>query len=381
MNIAINQSSTAELIRRDSLANLASCSLPETDTQRTLERIWAEALDLDTVGIDDDFFDLGGTSGKAASIFAQIQLRFDSQLPLSSLYNASTVRELGELIEAAAPHNSNAGAGTETRYERLVAMNAGNPNPPLFMIPGSGGNAISLANIVRSLGNDQPVYGLDAKGLDGTSGLLYDQHEIAADHARIIEQQYPGPYYLFGICHGAITAFEVAQILQKKGKVVAFLGLVDPMTVSLPQLKRNKHGTITPLALLKFLTERIRYWRKRHRKQFIRDRLSLPNRRDRLDPQRPARRKLSKANGYAGRRYKPQPYAGPVNLFLTKDCAEGRKKEGRQFWTELLQQPNHTLEYIAGTGPIDLYRADGAPGFAATLRARLKEARAAAQAD
>lgn len=109
------------------------------------------------------------------------------------------------------------------------------------------------------------------------------------DHAGIIEQKYPGPYFLLGICHGAITAFEVARIPRGKGKEVVFLGLVDPMTLSLPQIEHDGDGKITLLAIFRFLLEHISYWRKRYRKQFIRDRLGILTARDRQDPQRPVR--------------------------------------------------------------------------------------------
>jgi hypothetical protein len=318
--------------------------------------------------MDDDFFDIGGTSAKAAEIFAQIHGFFRVQLPLSVLYNASTVRALAEQLTEALGQGESPGSGLVPQHDRLVLMNAEGGDPPLFMIPGSGGNAISLINITRAMGAGQLIYGLDARGLDGKCSPLYDQHEIAMDHAGIIEQKYPGPYFLLGICHGAITAFEVARILREKGKEVVFLGLVDPMTVSLPQIKHDGDGKVTLPAIFRFLLEHTSYWRKRYRKQFIRDRLGILTARDRQDPQRPVRRQLSKANGYAGRRYKPQPFMGPVTLFLTKDCPEGRKKDGRQQWLDLLQKPGNSIEYIEGTGPEYLYSADGAPGFATVLR-------------
>jgi len=373
MSISIDQSTDKELIRRDSLNNLVSPGVPETDIQRALERIWAEVLGLDAVGIDDDFFDIGGTSSKAAEIFAQIQTCFDSQLPLSSLYNASTIRALAELIGATSPLQEKLDPEIMSQVDRLVIMNHAGNKPPLFMIPGSGGNAISLVNIARALGDARPIYGIDAKGLDGTCEPLYDQQKIVEDHMRIIEQKYAGPYYLFGVCHGGITAIEIAQKLRKKGKEVAFLGLVDPMTVSLPHLTRNKEGKVTLLTLLRFIAAHVRYWRRFYRKRFMRDRLGLLSLRDKLDPQRPTRRKISKANGYAGHRYKPMPYAGSVNLFLTEDCPDGRKKEGRQLWVELLQKPENLIEYIAGTGPSYLNAVEGAPAFAAVLSARMDE--------
>jgi pimeloyl-ACP methyl ester carboxylesterase len=361
--------SELSLIQRDSLANIAAACYPENATQQLLEGIWSAVLGIDRLSIDDDFFDMGGTSDKAAEIFSRIQVNFSVTLPLSSLYNASTIRQLGELIEAA--DDTGKATSVKALSNRLVSMSAASERPPLFMIPGIFGNSIALANIARSLGDSQPIYGLDAQGPDGTSELLYDMHAIALEHARLIEQQYDGPYYLLGVCYGGLTALEVAHILQNKGKVVVFLGLVDPMTVSLPELKPNKVGKITPLSLLTFFADQFNYWRKRFRKQRMRDRLGILTAHDQLDPQRAMRRKLKASNVYAGRRYKPMACACGTHLFLTRDAEEGRKKDGRKLWIELLDLPRDTLEYIPGNGPGYLLSAEGAPGFAATLRAQL----------
>jgi len=334
-----------------------------------LSSIWADALNLDKVGLDDSFFDLGGTSGKAAEVFAQMQRHFSAQLLLSSLYNASTIRDLAELIDKlpGPPPPS----FSVLPSDRLVPISETGDSPPLFMIPGAPGDAISLANIARELASEQPIYGLDAIGCDGKEQPLYDQHAIAAEHADTIAKSYPGPYYLFGFCHGAVTAFEIAHILRSKGKQVAFLALVDPMNVDRPRLKRGD-DKLTATSFLTFATDHFNYWRTHYRRKRLRDHLGIRSKKDRLDPQRPVRRHIRLANRYAGRRYKPEPYSGVVNLYLSQDMLPGRKKDGGRFWLETLSIAQLNVEYIRSTGTAYLSASEGAACLAEAMRPHLQ---------
>jgi acyl carrier protein len=64
-----------------------------------LSRIWAQVLALDTIGVQDNFFDLGGHSLAATQIVSRVIKRFQLELPLQSLFAAPTVAEMGAVIE------------------------------------------------------------------------------------------------------------------------------------------------------------------------------------------------------------------------------------------------------------------------------------------
>ena len=206
---------------------------PRTATQETLVGIWAELLGLERVGIQDDFFDLGGHSLLVARMVARVAAEFGRDLPVRALFEAPTIAELAERVEAAPP----VGAGDERSVEAvtpaLVPLQEGGGRRPLFFVPGGvagGQNLFRLTMLARRLGPDQPVYGF----LE--SGRLADDEETsqasieatAAACRREVERIQPeGPYLLGGVCIGGVLAYEMARQLVARGQEVAALFLLD----------------------------------------------------------------------------------------------------------------------------------------------------------
>src|SRR5207302_2028496 len=104
----------------------------------------------------------------------------------------------------------------------------GGERPPLFCTHGAGANVLCFEELARHLPPDQPFYGLQSPGLDGTTPPVQQVEEMAAwyvDEIRAVQAH--GPYYLAGCSMGGVVAFEMAQQLVAAGEEVAFLGLLD----------------------------------------------------------------------------------------------------------------------------------------------------------
>jgi len=198
------------------------------DTAKRLAQIWQELLGVGTVGLDQNYFDLGGDSSLAVQLFSRIASVFKVQLPLATLFDAPTITELAEVLrhEVSASH-----------WSPLVAIQPFGSRPPFFCIHGAGGNVLIYRDLSRHLGPDQPFYGLQSQGLDGTSSPLKTIEEMAAVYvAEIRKACAHGPYYLGGYCMGGTVAFEVAQQLTAQGEQVSLLALFDTMDWSkIPQ--------------------------------------------------------------------------------------------------------------------------------------------------
>jgi len=69
-----------------------------TPTEETLGRIWAEVLGRDRVGLDDDFFAIGGQSLLATQVVARVRAAFQINLPLRCLFEAPTIAELAVVV-------------------------------------------------------------------------------------------------------------------------------------------------------------------------------------------------------------------------------------------------------------------------------------------
>jgi len=88
------------VIRREQLPLLTSRYIdPRTETERVLAEIWREALNLDRVGIEDRYLDLGVDSLMAAVIFSRIESKLGIRLPMVTIDSAPTIAELAARID------------------------------------------------------------------------------------------------------------------------------------------------------------------------------------------------------------------------------------------------------------------------------------------
>lgn len=199
-----------------------------TETEKQLVRLWSQLLHIEMIGIQDNYFELGGTSILAVELFAEIEKTFSKNLPLTTLLEAPTIEQLAVLLQQ---------EESTTPAPLLVAIQTGGSKPPLFCPQGAGGNVLCYRELASYLGSDQPVYGLQAKGLDGKEEPYTCLKEMAADYIRQIRTVQPeGPYFLAGLSFGGIVAFEMAQQLHAQGEKVVFVGMFDTYRPGYPRL-------------------------------------------------------------------------------------------------------------------------------------------------
>ena len=74
---------------------------PRDNLELQLAKIWEDVLDIQPIGVTDNFFDLGGHSLLAIRLFAQIQKRMGNDLPLATLFQAPTVEQLADILRQA----------------------------------------------------------------------------------------------------------------------------------------------------------------------------------------------------------------------------------------------------------------------------------------
>jgi amino acid adenylation domain-containing protein len=298
---------------------------PRDDLERQLAEIWRQVLSVSRVGIHDSFFDLGGHSLLAIRLMARVENAFAVVLPLATLFEGSSIAGLADVIRQGRSPASG---------RSLVAIQPAGSRPPLFMIPGVGGTVLGYHRLARLLGPDQPFYGLQSRGIDGTSTPLMTIEDIASAYLEEIRQvQADGPYYLFGMCMGGLVAYEMAQQLRAAGQHVGFLGLLDTWPPESAETSSGGRATRVP-PLLGFIWARLRLYvetfksvRGRERLQYLRDRMKrlaeIVAKRDLL---RGARQQfylyaVTRANTMAIGRYVTRAYEGSVVVF----AAGGRK--------------------------------------------------------
>ncbi|MDF5736629.1 MULTISPECIES: amino acid adenylation domain-containing protein [unclassified Nostoc] len=195
---------------------------PRDAVEQQLQKIWAEVLQLSTVGIGDKFFELGGHSLLAMRLMAMIEQHFGKNLPLATLFKCPTIEQLASCLRSET---------NSLTWSPLVAIQSNGDKRPFFCVPGVGGNIIYLYDLARHLGSDQPFYGLQALGLDGESHPHTRVEDIATYYIQAIQTVQPeGPYLLGGHSFGGQVAFEMATQLQLLGHSVALLAMIDAVS-------------------------------------------------------------------------------------------------------------------------------------------------------
>ena len=140
-------------------------------------------------------------------------------MPLATLLQAPTVGGLAEVLRK---------ENWKPSWSSLVPLQPGGSKPPIFLIHSHGGNVLEYYPLANALGKDQPVYALQARGLDGNIVKNESLEEIATAYLKEIRSLQPdGPYILGGFCFGGLVALEAAQQLQAAGQKVALVVMIQ----------------------------------------------------------------------------------------------------------------------------------------------------------
>ncbi len=214
---AVNAAANVRASRPRSLVNDASPPTNEVECQ--MLALWQEILALTGLGIDDDYFALGGSSLSAARLFAEVTRRFGVKLPLTTILSSPTVRTLAQHI------------GTpRADIDTLVALRGGSLRN-LFLIHDGDGETLLYANITRRLPDDIAVYGVNPRKALNVPLAHTRIEDMASFYINQIRQKQPhGPYLLGGMCAGGVIAYEMANQLVHQGECVKYVLLLDAAT-------------------------------------------------------------------------------------------------------------------------------------------------------
>ena len=192
----------------------------QNQTERKIAKIWQDLLKIESVGLYDNFFELGGHSLMAVRMFARIERDLGVRLPLTSLFNATTVAQLAAIITQR-DHGL-------VDWSPVVPIRMGSNKPPFFGIHGHEGGVLFWRDIVTHLPDDQPFYAVQAQGVDGGMPALTRIEDMASLYLSEIRKVQPhGPYYLGGYSMGGEIAFEIGQQLFTQGEKVGLLVMFD----------------------------------------------------------------------------------------------------------------------------------------------------------
>jgi len=307
---------------------------PRNPLEKHLASIWEQILGRKKIGVRDNFFELGGHSMLAVRLMGQIQQQYGTTIPLVSIFQHPTIEHLAELLEqqdGAVP------------ISLLVPLKPSGTKPPLFFIHPSGGSVHWYIELSGLLGEDQPFYGIQAKGLHGESELHTEVVTMAAHYVKAMRDFHPdGPYLLGSWSMGVIIAYEVARQLAEQGREVAFLGLLDQG----PELSSEEpedqaaylvevFGKQLPLSVdhLRQLDEeeQIKHiWQVAKRANLVMPDITLEQFHNFIH--------ILSTHTNAWRKYEPQPFPGKITLFRAQEQGDNAPEDPDMGWARLAQQ-------------------------------------------
>lgn len=275
---------------------VASRVAPRTKIEARLAALWRDVLELNDVGVHDDFFERGGDSLKAVTLLSRIKSALGRELPLNTFLSAATIAGMAELIFTPLRENS-----------AIVRIKPGSETPSLYVIPDWTSSHLFWLRFLPHLSPGQALLGLRFPESDGVVLPIDDFTGLAARFADQLCAEAPdGEFYLAGYSWGGFMAHEVARQLHRRERRVAFLGIIDTAAEQLPQ--RFQEGLLSFLRRVrKTVSRRIKSRSARNGSQNLPEGLA----------------RFRRSAQAARNRFMPQPYPGRITLLRTRSPRHG----------------------------------------------------------
>jgi acetoacetyl-CoA synthetase len=191
---------------------------PTSAMAEALTPIWERVLQHSPIGPDDNFFDLGGDSLSAVTLFLEVEKLCGRQLPSVMIYNTPTIAALAAELERP----------SASRLPALVLLRKGPAGAPVFIAHGLGGSVIDFYRLLTHIQCERTIYGMQARGIDGLDEPFGSIQEMAQYHLEAIKKIQPhGPYTFVGYSLGGLVCLEIARRLREAGETVALLTVLD----------------------------------------------------------------------------------------------------------------------------------------------------------
>ncbi|HEU5269930.1 MAG TPA: amino acid adenylation domain-containing protein, partial [Jatrophihabitans sp.] len=195
----LNNSGKIDRLALPALADGTSAktyTAPRTELERTLADSYAELLGAEQVGIDDGFFELGGSSLQAMQLVGRLGTVSNVTVGVTDVLLAPTPRKLAARIEES--------RGVRTTGPLVVLADG---ERPIYLLHPVGGTVTAYLELARRLAGRYRVIGIEA---DAAAGAPRDRlPELVAHYFELIRQDQPnGPYRLAGWSMGGVLAYE-----------------------------------------------------------------------------------------------------------------------------------------------------------------------------
>jgi amino acid adenylation domain-containing protein len=281
-------------------ADAVASTPPRGALEAAVAHVFGELLHVGAIGAESDFFLLGGDSLMASDLQARLESEFG--VHVGDFHRDATVAGIAARVRRALTEAPQVALAMPMLLPLWQAGSA----VPLFMVHGRHGQAFVSPHFMKLLGDDQPVWAFQARGLDGRSAPHPTIEAMVDDYVAEVRKVRPhGPYFIGGLCVGCFVAAAMGTRLRAAGEEVLPLLLLDPPNrvrgrtaahadpdhVSGKMLRRRAEGRLHgPMEEPAFLERAVQ---------------------------------TAEAFNDAVRRYEPVPYGGPVYVLSSRRRMSG----------------------------------------------------------
>ncbi|WP_372368914.1 SDR family NAD(P)-dependent oxidoreductase [Candidatus Uabimicrobium sp. HlEnr_7] len=312
---------------------------PSSLLEKQLATIWCEVLQLKSVSVNDNFFNIGGHSLLAITLMEKIRNlervrnKSHQDLPLSVLLTHPTIAQLTKAIISV----------DFSLQQQVIPMNTEVSGNPIFMVHAAKADPICYNYLAKYFEGKRTVYTIRTDELSSETSI---EQTAYYHYSKIKSVQANGPYIIGGMCMGGLVAYELARQIKQNGEQVQLVFIMD--SINIPGMKnyksRQQHEAKkrTPkkriqksIVFLKRLIslDTVFVIRKLKKMQHS---MSLKRKIKKLiDPNRVLRKKMRNQMRIIRDKYDPQNYEGEI-IYIRSEKEKGNDAEKR--FRELAQK-------------------------------------------
>ncbi|SFB39990.1 thioesterase domain-containing protein, partial [Clostridium frigidicarnis] len=204
-----------------------SYEAPRNQVEEALVEMWKEILNIKKVGINDNFFEIGGHSLKATKLISRINKKFNAEISIKDVFYKQTIKELSHFIGESKKHSNNI-SHDDVILLKKSDENSNEKEENLFIIHDGSGDIGGYIELSSNLKSNIKCWAIkvDKKVIYNPNNFTIE--ELAEKYINIIKNIQPsGSYNLAGWSLGGVIAFEMARQLENNNDQIKNLLLID----------------------------------------------------------------------------------------------------------------------------------------------------------
>lgn len=298
-----------------------------TPTENTLMEIWEKILGFKGLGIDDNFFDVGGDSIRTIQVISEAR-KLGLVISPNQLFDFQTVRELASFVDQ--------NQEQEDQWDYLAPLRKEGSRRPLFCIHAGGGHVFFYNKLTEYLADEIPIYALQPSGVYGDKSMHTSVNGMTRAYLEAIRTVQPqGPYNILVYCFSASVGNEMALLLEESGEKINLI-VMDTMTapavLNTPRRLRIRIQTF----LMRFMRAPFRSLRNMVLSKYALVRLRWRSNFEEDEESRELERLRVNLMDLS-QTYQWRPFKGQVSLILTKKDHEALNRETIRSWKALAE--------------------------------------------